>query len=174
VLIVRLGKVWEDARSIALLLIMLFLAVSISADDLFVNMESTAGGGLLLLCGYIFSAVVLEAFLFGAKIRIGAPYRVPFYLLLALFYVAPWWCSPELHPRSAVALEWTIFLFPVAAAVLILGFFPAIRRGPQYVANNGTPWRWPLFPWTAVGVIVAAVAMRTFVLCMTFGPSGPI
>jgi hypothetical protein len=57
---------------------------------------------------------------------------------------------------------------------LILGFFPAIRRGPQYVANNGTPWRWPLFPWTAVGVIVAAVAMRTFVLCMTFGPSGPI
>ncbi len=58
VLIVRQGKVWEDARSIVLLLIILFLAVSISADDLFVKMESTAGGGLLLLCGYIFSAVV--------------------------------------------------------------------------------------------------------------------
>lgn len=174
VLIVRLGKVWEDARSIALLLLMLFLAVSISADDLFASMESTAGGGLLLLCGYIFSAVVLETFLFAARIRLGSLYRIPLHLLLALFYVAPWWCSPELHPRSETALEWTIFLFPVVAAVLILAFIPAVRRGPEYVANNGTPWRWPLFPWTAVGVVVVAVAMRTFVLCMTFGPSGPI
>src|ERR1700733_5177266 len=37
VLIVRWGKVWEDARSILLLLLVLFLAVSISADDLFVK-----------------------------------------------------------------------------------------------------------------------------------------
>ena len=137
-------------------------------------MESTAGGGLLLLCGYIFSAVVTEAFLGAARIRLGGPYRVPLHLFLALFYAAPWWCSPKLHPRSDTALEWIIILFPVAAAVLILTLLPAVRRGPGYVTDNGTPWRWPWFPWTAFGVIVGAVALRTFALCMTFGPSGPI
>ncbi len=70
ILIVRKGKVWEDARSIALLLLILFLAVSISGDDLFAGMESSAGGGLLVLCGYIFSALVTETFLRGARIRL--------------------------------------------------------------------------------------------------------
>ncbi len=174
ILIVRKGKVWEDARSIPVLLIILFLAVSISADDLFVKMESTTAGGLLLLCGYIFTAVITEAFLVGTKIRLPALYRVPLHLFLALFYIAPWWCSPELHPRSIAALEWTLFSFPVTAAAMILLLLPAVRRGPGYATENGTPWRWPWFPWTAFGVIIGMVALRTFTLCMTYGPSGPI
>ena len=44
VLIVRRGKVWEDARSILLLLLALFVAVSICADDLFVRATSTRRG----------------------------------------------------------------------------------------------------------------------------------
>jgi len=40
--IVRWGKVWEDARSILLMLLVLFLAVSISADDLFVKVETSS------------------------------------------------------------------------------------------------------------------------------------
>src|SRR6185295_18376800 len=39
---------------------------------------------------------------------------------------------------------------------------------------NGTPWPWPWFPWTAFGVIGAAVALRSFALAMTFGQTGPI
>jgi hypothetical protein len=174
VLIVRWGQVWEDARSILLLLLILFLAVSISADDLFVNMESSAGGTLLMLCGYVFSAVVTELVLRGTGVRLGWWYRLPLHLFLLLFFVAPWWCSPELHPREIEELEWTIFAFPVVAAVLLLGLLPAVRRGPAYADENGSPWRWPWFPWTAFGVIIAAIGLRTFVLCMTFGPTGPI
>lgn len=174
VLIVRKGGIWEDARSILLLLIILFLAVSISADDLFVKMESAAGGTLLLLCGYLFSACVSEVVLRMMRVRLSAAYRLPYHALLLLFYVAPWWCSPELHPRSTEALEWTILLFPVIAAGLILTLLPAVRRGPAHVADNGTPWPWPWFPWTAFGVMIAGVGLRTFALCMTYGPSGPI
>jgi hypothetical protein len=174
VLIVRRGKVWEDARSILLLLLVLFLAVSVSADDLFVKSESPAGSALLLLCGYVFSALVTEIVLRGAQIRLGTAYRLPLHSLLALFYVAPWWCSRHLPPGSLTTLQWSVFLFPVAAAALLLTLLPAIRRGPSYVYNNGTPWTWPLFPWTAFGMIIAAVALRTFALCMTFGPEGPI
>lgn len=174
VLIVRWGKVWEDARSILLLLIVLFLAVSVSADDLFADIESTVGGAALMAVGFVFSAVLSEAVLRCAQIRLAAAYRVPYHLLLLLFFAAPWWCSPGLHPRSPAELEWTIVLFPATAAALLLGLVPAVRRGPRFVAQNGTPWDWPWFPWAAFGVIVGAVALRTFALCMTFGPSGPI
>ena len=174
VAIVRWGKVWDDARSLFLLLLLLFLAISISADDLFVKSEALVAGAALLVCGFLGSAVLSEAVLRGARIRLGWGYRGPYYLMLGLFYAAPWWCSPALHPRSPAALEWTIFLFPAVAAGLFLLLLPVVRRGAAAVAGNGTPWPWPWFPWTMFGLIAAAVALRSFVLCLTFGPVGPI
>ena len=174
VLIVRYGRVWEDARSILLVLLVLFLAVSVGADNLFVEVESAAGGALLLACGYAFSALVAEGVLRGSGIRLAAAYRLPFHLMLATFFVAPWWCSPPLHHRSMSELEWTLLQFPCVAAGLLLTLLPAVRRGPAGVRRNGTPWEWPWFPWIAFGVLAAAFAFRTFILCMAFGPSGPM
>jgi hypothetical protein len=173
VLIVRWGKVWEDARSILLLLLLLFLGVSVSMDDLFSRITAEEGM-ILMIAGFLFSAIISEAVLWGAGIRFGVRYRIPYHLFLALFYFAPWWCSPEMHPRSAASLEWTLFLFPVAASVLFLCLLPAIRGGVNYVKENGTPWGWPLFPWIAFGVIAACVSLRSFALCLTFGPAGPM
>ena len=173
VLIVRWGKVWEDARSILLILLLLFLGVSVSMDDLFSRITPEEGM-TLMIAGFLFSAIVSEAVLWGTGIRFGARYRMPYHLFLALFYFAPWWCSPEMHPRSADSLEWMLFLFPVAASVLFLCLLPAIRGGVSYVKGNGTPWGWPLFPWIAFGVIAACVSLRSFALCLTFGPAGPM
>jgi hypothetical protein len=172
--IVRWGKVWEDARSILLLLLVLFLAVSISADGLFVKAEASGAATSLLLCGFLFSAVVSEGVLWGAGVRLGARYRIPYHLLLALFYIAPWWYSRGLHPRSEDSLDWQLVLFPVAAAALFLTLLPAVRGGTRYVAGNGTPWPWPWFPGTAFGVIAAAVGLRSYALTMTFGLDGSI
>ncbi len=174
VLIVRWGKVWEDARSVLLLVLLLLLAVSISADDLFVKMTSANGGTALVACGYLFSAIVSEIMLLGSGIRLGARYRIPYHLMLALFYIAPWWCAPQLHPRPRATQEWVLFSFSVAAAFLFLLLLPAVRKGPSHVHHNGTPWRWPCFPWIAFGVIAAVVSLRSFALCMAFGPFGPI
>jgi hypothetical protein len=172
--IVRWGKVWEDARSILLLLLVLFLAVSISADGLFVKAEAASAATSLLLCGFSFSAVVSEGVLWGAGVNLGARYRIPYHLLLALFYIAPWWYSRGLHPRSEDSLDWQLVLFPVAAAALFLTLLPAVRGGARYVAGNGTPWPWPWFPGTAFGVIAAAVGLRSYALTMTFGLDGSI
>jgi hypothetical protein len=174
VLIVRCGKVWEDARSIFVVVLLLFLATSVSADDLFVKMESRTGGLLLLLGCYFFSALTTEGVFRGVGIRLGWLYRLPYHLLIALFFFAPWWTSPELHPRSPMAMEWLIVAFPVASAALVLMLLPAVRRGSAYLANNGTPWPWPLFPWIGFGVLIVAHALRSFAMCMTFGPRGPI
>ncbi len=173
VLIVRWGQVWEDARSIILLLLLLFLGVSISTDDLFSRVTADEAK-LLLLCGFLFSAIVSEVVLWATRIRLGLLYRIPYHLLLALFYVAPWWCSPELHPRSSASLEWILLGFPAVAALLFLCLLPAVHCGKKYVENNGTPWGWPLFPGIAFGVIAMAVSLRSFALCMTFGPAGPM
>jgi len=172
--IVRRGKVWEDARSVLLLLLLLFLAVSISADDLFVKAETSRTATTLLLCGFLFSAIVSEAVLWGAGVRLGLRYRIPYHLMLALFYVAPWFYSPGLHPQLEDSLDWLLLLFPVVAAVLFLSLLPAVRGGPRYVVANGTPWPWPWFPGTAFAVIAAAVGLRSYALTMTFGLNGPI
>ena len=172
--IVRWGGVWDDARSILLLLLLMFLAVSVSADDLFVQMESTTGAAALLGIGLAFSTIVLVCVLRGAGIRLGRAFLIPFFLFLALFYITPWWCSPELHPRSSSTLDWTIFLFPQVAALLCLTLLPAVRRGKEYFANNGTPWSWPVFPWVAFGVIAIAVILRSYAMTLTFSQTGPI
>ncbi len=153
---------------------MLFLAVSISADSLFVRADTSRSATFLLIWGFLFSASVSEAVLWGAGVELGALYRVPYHLLLALFYVAPWWYSPELHPRSEESLDWMLLLFPLAAAVLVLSLWPAVRGGARYVAENGTPWSWPLFPGAAFGVIAGAVGLRSYALTMTFGLDGSI
>jgi hypothetical protein len=172
--IVRWGKVWEDARSILLLLLVLFLAVSISADDLFVRAETSSTATALLACGFLFSAFVSEAVLWGAGARLGLRYRLPYHLMLALFYVAPWFYSPGLHPGLEVWLDWLLLLFPFVAAILFLNLLPAVRGGARYVAANGTPWPWPWFPGAAFGVIAAAVGLRSYALTMTFGLDGDI
>ena len=174
VLIVRWGKVWEDARSIFVVMLLLFLATSLSADDLFVKMESAGGGLLLVAGGYLFAAALTEAVLRGAQIRLGWLYRLPYHLLLALFFLAPWWVSPELHPRSRSEMEWLIAAYPVVALMAMLTLIPAARRGAAYLSENGTPWRWPMFPWIGFGVLIFAHALRAFAMCMTFGPRGPI
>jgi hypothetical protein len=172
--IVRWGKVWEDARSILLLLLLLFLAVSISADDLFVREETSSTATTLLVCGFLFSAFVSEGVLWGTGVRVGLRYRIPYHLMLALFYVAPWFYSPGLHPQLEVWLDWLLLLFPFVAAVLFLSLLPAVRSGARYVAANGTPWPWPWFPGAAFGVIAGAVSLRSYALTMTFGLDGDI
>jgi len=174
VAIVRWGQVWEDARSIFLILLLMFLAVSVAADDLFVKMESSTGAVALLACGLAFAMAVFHCVLRGSGIRLGWAFQLPFVLFLALFYVTPWWCSPELHPTNAFTLDWTVFLFSQAAALLCLTLLPAVRRGRDYVANNGTPWAWPWFPWIAFGVIGGAVILRSYALSLTFSQTGPI
>ncbi len=167
-LIVRLGKVWEDARSLLLILLFLFLALSVSFDEI-VNTTSELGQALLLF-GFCLSVGISEWLLTGLNIRLPWLYRGPYYLLLALFFGYPLWVSPEVTELPVDLLRWRIMMFPAVAAIPFLALIPAVHRGANYTRPNGTPWRWPWVPWPMFAFLALAVCARSYVLCISFDP----
>lgn len=171
-LIIRKGKVWEDARSIVVIMLVLFMASSVSADDLFVRVNTPGKGLYLILTGYLCSAVISEIFLYGARIKLGLLYRIPYHLILASFFIAPWFYSPQQNPRSSEDLEMLLLLFPVVCAGLLLTLYPAVWKGADYIKNSGTPWNFPWFPWIGFGTFAFLMGIRTYLLCMAYAPQG--
>ncbi len=167
--IVRFGKVWEDARSLLLILLFLFLALSVSFDEI-VNTTSQLGQGLLLF-GFCLSVVISEGLLTGLGIRLPGLYRWPYYLLLGLFFGYPLWVSPEVTELPVEVLRRRIMLFPALAAVPFLALIPAVRRGARYTLPNGTPWRWPWVPWPMFLFLALAVCAVVRALDL-FRPGG--
>ncbi len=169
-LVIKLGRVWEDARSIVLILLLQFAALSMSFDQ--VCAVSSGAAFRLLLFGFAFSVLVSEGLLSGLGIRFPAPFRTPYYLILGLFFFYPLCLSPKLTEASVAAITWRIYLFPAFAGLAFLTLIPALRRGAAFVAKNGTPWPWPWFPWTAFGFLAFAVGVRSYVLSQSFNIMG--
>lgn len=167
-LIVRVGRVWEDARSLMVVLLLQFLALAISFDEIFNSAPAQANA--LLLLGLGFSIAVTELLCRGLGIRFPWLFRGPYYAVLALFFMYPAFVSPETNELTIAAIDLRIALFPVVAAIAFLTLIPAIRRGSSYVRDNGTPWGWPWFPWTAFGVLALGVCLRAYGLSLSFSP----
>jgi hypothetical protein len=169
--VVRLGKVWDDGRSILLVVALLFLAISVSFDEL-INEEAvahqSASGVALLCCGFAFAAAMSELLLWLLNIRLPLLFRAPYHGILGLFFGYPlllrWLMTRE--GDSAVLLG--IYFFTSAAALLFLLLIPAVRKGAAYVRDNGTPWSWPWFPWLLFGLLGLAVCVRSYYLTLSF------
>lgn len=171
-LIVRLGRVWEDARSLVLILLFMFLAISVSFDEI-VTVAAREDGSVsqavgLFVFGLAFSLCVSEALIRGLKIGLPWGYRAPMYALITLFFAFPLWVSPEISEISIDLARWRVAAFPAIAGLLTLPLLPAIRRGSQSLNSNGTPWRWPWFPWTAFVFLAGAVCFRSYSLAISF------
>jgi hypothetical protein len=174
-LIVRLGQVWDDARTILLTLVFLFVAISVSFDKLVLTNSVTMTQ--VMLVGLAFALGLSEVVLRGLGIRLPMLFRGPFYLMLALFFVYPLlmmhWLDGvgESDPQKSFDRTlWGIFFFPTVAGAITLTLLPAVWKGPAYVAENGTPWRWPLFPWSLFVILGAAIVLRAYYLSISFHP----
>jgi len=177
VLIVRLGRVWEDARSLVLVLLLMFLAISVSFDEIITlaSWEDTNAGDALklLLFGLLFSLGASEGLVRGLRVRLPLGYRLPLYALLALFFAYPLWLSPEVVQVNIAQARWRVAGFPLAAGLISLTLLPAIRRGSSTIRSNGTPWTWPWFPWTVFGFLGGAVCFRAWSLAISFDLGRP-
>jgi hypothetical protein len=165
--LVRFGKVWDDARSILLILLLLFVELSLTFDGVLVSQPATGRG--LLVTGWLLALAVSEGLLTGLRIRLSILFRGPFHLLLVLLFLYP--LAIVTGPgRDVAAAVWQIYLFSPVAAVVLLTLLPAIRRGPQYVAETGTPWRWPWFPWSLIAFLTVCLGLRAYALSLSFDP----
>ncbi len=172
--IVRYGKVWDDARSVLLLLLLLFLAVSVSMDELLVKAASKSAGVMLVVSGFIFATVITQVVLRLTGILLPWAYRGPYYVILGTFFAAPYWYSPEMYLRSMESQQWQLLIFGLIAGLALLTLLPAVHRGKDLVTPNGTPWTWPYYPWSIFVMLTIALMIRSYALCLSFGPSGPI
>jgi hypothetical protein len=162
-LLVRFGGVWEDVRTVLLLVVLMFLAISVTFDETLAR--SPRLGVACYLAGFVFAVAVSEAMLRGMRLALPGWFRGAYYLVLALFFVYPVALVPLLDRPRGEALEWALFGFSPLAGLVFLTLLPAIRRGPEYVRDNGSPWRWPLYPWVLFGMLGFGVAARSFLLC---------
>ncbi len=169
VLVVRLGRVWDDARSIVLIVVGMLLVVSVGFDELALKDPELVRPRLLAGLGV--AVALFEAMLAGLGIRLSLAYRLPYHALLAAFYLYPILVTDVVevvHAANKDQLALVLAGWPVVVAAMSLGLVPAAYLGRRGIAGNGTPWPWPLFPWVAfVGVGVAA-AMRAWLLCNAF------
>lgn len=164
-LLVRFGRVWDDMRSVLILVVMMFLAISATIDDVLILRP---GVGLALAVGGLAFAVGLsEGLLRGMRLGLPALYRGPYYLILALFFLYPVALRPLLARPDDATSHWALFGFATAAGLAFLTLIPAIRRREGYVRGNGSPWRWPLYPWTLFFFLGLGVCARSYYLCIS-------
>jgi hypothetical protein len=165
-LIARFGRVWDDARTILLIVALLLVALS-AAFDRFLLAEPEQGAALLGL-GALFALLVTEGLLRSLRMRLPARYRGPYYLLMALLFVYPYCLAKLSKDAPERAMPWAMLLFPILAAGVFLTLWPAARFDDRRDRPNGMPWKWPLYPWSLFTILLVAVGLRSYSLGMTF------
>ncbi|MFK7817914.1 MAG: hypothetical protein AB8G99_04305 [Planctomycetaceae bacterium] len=169
--VVRYGRVWEDARSLMLILVIMFLAMSVSFDEVL----NIRGQEALWLpaAGFLLSFLITETIVRLLKIPLHGLFRLPFYLMLALFFGYPVLVSPEVTSVTISVTRWRIAAFPLLSGICTLLLLPAVWRGRKLVDETGSPcpWKWPLLPWTLFGFLGIAVCARSYSLSISFDPS---
>src|SRR4051812_44383755 len=86
-LLVRFVAVWDDVRTVLLLVVLMFLATSVTFDELLVN--NPEQGFAYSLTGLLFAVAVSEGILRSIRLVFPVSFRVPYYLILALFFLYP-------------------------------------------------------------------------------------
>jgi len=164
--LIRVGKLWDDLRSLLLLIVMMFLAMATVGDDTMVADPNR--GTLGNLAGLFFALVVTESVLHAISLRLPGWYRAAYYATLGLVFLYPIALAPAAKAPESAGLQWALFAFSPLAGMAFLLLLPAARRGAGYLAKNGSPWRWPLYPWSLFFVIAVGIGIRCYSLCVSF------
>jgi hypothetical protein len=164
--IVRLGQVWEDARTLVCLVVVILVALASSFDR--ACLDDDVLGAKFLAAGFGFAIALCELLIRGLKIRLPWSYRLPFYAQLALLFGYPAWLGRLSINDREHEMAWYVLGLPTLQALATLLLVPAARRRGADVANSGTPWSWPWYPWPALVLLGVAGVLRSVAMSMSF------
>lgn len=166
IVIIRLGRVWEDARTILLVIVLLFFMLSTSLDV--VLLQAPLLGTCLLSTGLLFSIGLSESLLRTLRIGLAAQYRWPYYAMLILLFLHPVATAWISYYALYSARTWAIYGFPTLAAVALLSLLPAARTRAEEEPATGTPWPWPLYPWSLFVYLTLGFVIRSWWVTISF------
>ncbi len=167
--IVRLGGVWQDARTILIVIVLMLVALSMSFDAIAVS--DANAGALFLALGFGFSVALSEDVLRSLGMRLSWRYRGPYYAPLFLLFAYPAWLAKLTRREAFSWLAWSLMAFPTVGAAIYLTLFPAASKGRTRKWVTGTPWPWPLFPWTLFFVLAFGMCSRAWSMAYAFESS---
>lgn len=165
-LVIRLGRVWEDGRTILLVVLLMFTAISTSYDLL--CLDDPDEGARRLAWAMVFCAAVVEALLLLLRIRLSAYYRVPFYIQLGLLFAFPAVLGRMSVDGHDARMCLGVLGFSVAGAFSLLLLLPAVVRRSMAQGRSGTPWHWPGYPWSIFVFMAVALGVRLWMLSVSF------
>ncbi len=135
ILVVRIGKVWEDARSLVLIVLLMLLAVSVSIDELALSRNATDQNTwqavAMMIAGAAFSVLAGEVLVRAMQVRLSPAWRIPLYLLLIQFFVFPTLLISELNGLQRDSIRTLIGSYPLVAGLITLLLIPALRQGAE-------------------------------------------
>ena len=166
ILIIRTGRVWEDARTILLVIVLLFFALSISFDELL--LLQPGGGAKLMTIGWLFSVLLSEGLFRILGLSLRAAYRVPYYVILSLLFGYPVLLAELSFTGYERLMDWGVFAFPLISGVSLLILLPVAIRGGEHERAGDAPWRWPIYPWALFFFLATGLCVRSFTNCMAF------
>lgn len=165
--VVRCCRVWDDARSIFLVVLISLIALSTGFDQLCIE-NNRLGSGFASVAG-ILTIVVIESLLYFSRVRLTRWYRACLYALFVVFLGSPVLFGRAVEQRNDALANWGSLIFSIAIAASLLLLIPAVRQGRRSVRRNRTPWRWPLFPLAAFFVVLVLAGIRAHAIWISFG-----
>ncbi|MEM9826622.1 MAG: hypothetical protein AAF958_08535 [Planctomycetota bacterium] len=171
--IVRLAGVWQDARTVFLIIPLALIASSTGYDEW--ALQSRAGACLMATIGMGLSVLLGEFVLRACRLRLPMTYRVTYYAMLGVFFAAAPVFAESVRQRQQDLSGWSGLIFSSAIAVTLLGLVPGIRRRNLGLRHHGSPWRFPLYPLSLFFVLVVVAIIRAHAVWMAFAfKGGPI
>ncbi|WP_182865553.1 hypothetical protein [Stieleria mannarensis] len=165
--VVRIANVWDDARSIFLVVVISLVAVTTGFDELCIGEQPMARAFACAAAALVL--LVVESVLWSCGIRLSFWYRTALYAHFAVLIGFPLLLGNAVATRNDSLANWGSVLFSAAIGASVLLLIPAVRRGQQSVRGNGTPWNWPLYPLSAFVVLVVLAGIRSHAIWMSFG-----
>jgi|GEM_PF-5606537 len=168
--LVRWGKVWDDARSLMMIVLILLLVLSAASDSEL--LDSLPSGLGRALAGFGFSLIVLETVRRQLAIRLTKRFLIPAVLMLAYLFLYPVWIARLTAGLSSAREHYRITeavaRFALSGAFVLLTFLPTVLRDAD--EETGVPWKKSFFPGCIIWCFAAAVMVRTYLMTLSFVP----
>ena len=169
IVIVRWGNLWDDVRTILLVVVLLFYMLSTSLDVQVLEQPET--GSFLLGAGLMFTLVLSEFLFRQLRLQLPIAYRLAFYMSLAVLFLYPIALAWISFYRWYALRTWALGSFCVVAAWPLLALVPAVRaRAPVPMPCRAT-WRAPYYPWSLFVFLTIGMGMRAWWLTISFDPT---